>query len=545
MASNGIDFVIGGKDQASPVMSSVEKSLGRMERKTDSLGQSTASLTKMTGALAVAYGAVKAGMALVGGIDAVNDAYDTQTKAVRDLNNALELQGANVGAESARLQQFAADMQDLTGIGDEVTMGLIKQAQTMGVATDQLDDMARAGIGLGEAFGTSAEGGMEMMRQAQLRNFDAFEAMFPQMRYMRSHNEKMAFATELAAKGLQQQADAANSVEGMSGRASGALGDLMEMVGSLLAPVRILISAGLMTLAESLQTVLAPASEYATGVLENIGPMVEWVQGKVVEGVNLMVKAFTFYEVVLTNLDSAWQIVASQAELYMLQISGVIEHALTVQIPAYVSWFGENFVNLMSDAVSLAATAYINHVAKIVDASVALWDFLASGGKSDILGELGKISGRSYLEGFESSLTSLPDIAVRKLTEREKELKDTVGELGAKLGEEFARRVEDRMVTIDKFTEEEAADLSGKIDVKFDQKNLAQQTVQATQGRLLTRGAGTSVVDLLREILAESKDMPKKKDRAGNVIALDDSSRGILGTIAENTSKSLQMERVV
>jgi ABC-type enterochelin transport system substrate-binding protein len=61
--SNGIDFVIGGKDQAKPAMSSVEKSLTRLEQKTDSLKKSTLSLSKVTGALAAAYVAVKASMA--------------------------------------------------------------------------------------------------------------------------------------------------------------------------------------------------------------------------------------------------------------------------------------------------------------------------------------------------------------------------------------------------------------------------------------------------------------------------------------------------
>jgi hypothetical protein len=59
----------------------------------------------------------------------------------------------------------------------------------------------------------------------------------------------------------------------------------------------------------------------------------------------------------------------------------------------------------------LAYTVVSNHVTKIVDAFTALWEFIASGGTSDVLGQLGEISGRSYLAGFESSLTALPDIA--------------------------------------------------------------------------------------------------------------------------------------
>jgi hypothetical protein len=232
--SNGIDFVIGGKDQAKPAMSSVEKSLTRLEQKTDSLKKSTLSLSKVTGALAAAYVAVKASMAAIKGVGQLNAAYDTQTEAVKGLEVALRLQGAAVDVESKRLQAFASDMQKLTGIGDESTIAMMQRAAMMGVATDQLDDMAKAGIGLGEVMGTSAESGMESMRRATEGNFQQFERTFPAMRQMATDAEKLAFLSEMAAKGLTAKAEAGDRVAGMGQRASGAVGDLMESSGRCL-----------------------------------------------------------------------------------------------------------------------------------------------------------------------------------------------------------------------------------------------------------------------------------------------------------------------
>jgi hypothetical protein len=63
------------------------------------------------------------------------------------------LQGVAVDVESKRLQAFASDMQKLTGVGDEVTLGLMRQAAMLGVDADQLDDAAKAAIGLSEATG--------------------------------------------------------------------------------------------------------------------------------------------------------------------------------------------------------------------------------------------------------------------------------------------------------------------------------------------------------------------------------------------------------
>ena len=509
--SNGIDFVIGGKDNAKPAMSSVEQSLQRLEKKTDSLGKSTKLLTTITGGLAAAYASVKSAMALLAGLDKINAAYDESAGAVKGLETALRLNGASVEVESERLQKFASSMQSMIGAEDDATLAMMKQAQMMGVATEDLDDMAKAAIGLGEAMGTSAESGMEMMRKAQEGNFIGLQKALPQLRDMATNEEKLAAVTALAAKGLEAKADASHRVAGMGERANNALGDLMESVGALLAPVRILISAGLTKLYESLSTLLIPAVEYAEEVLTNIGPVMEWVQQKVVDGVNMMVAAFTFFEVILTNLDSVWAIVVAQSELWILQLVGVIEHALTVAIPAYAEWFGQNFGNLIRDGLDLAYRFVVDRITKIKDAFVALWEYVASWGETDILGQLGEIGGRSFLDGFESSLTDLPDIAGRTISDREKELSEKIGQVGANLGDEFSRKMAERMLQagdgvsdafnkeIDlkvKKTVDEAAGTSGG-------KGGSQSgNLTASESRLLTRGSSDGVKELWERAVA-------------------------------------------
>lgn len=543
--SNGIDFVIGGKDQAKPAMSSVEQSLQRLEKKTDSLGKSTKLLTSITGGLAAAYASVKSAMALLAGLDKINAAYDESANAVGGLETALRLQGANVEIESARLQSFASDMQSLIGAEDDATLAMMKRASMMGVATADLDDMAKAAIGLGEAMGTDAESGMDMMRRAQEGNFIAFQKMFPAMRSMTTDTEKLAFVTELAAKGLEAKADASNRVAGMGERANNAIGDLMESVGALLAPVRILISAGLTTLAESLSTLLIPAVEYAKEVLANIGPIMDYVKSKVIDGVNVIVAAFTFFEVILTNLDSVWQMVVSQSELYILQLVGVIEHALTVAIPEYALWFAENFVNIMRDGVMLAYTVVTNHVQKIIDAFKALSDFIASGGTTDVLGQLGEISGRSWLEGFESSLTDLPSIMGRTISEREKELGETIGRVGGSLGDEFNRKFEERMI---KAGGKIIEGLDNDIDLKMNKENKAKRndgtigtSINAMESRLLTRGPASTVAEVMQQILQEVKKLVVKPNMDGDAKANIDAIKKAAQDAAKNKILAVQI----
>jgi len=509
MSTNGIDFVIGGKDQAKPAMSSVEKSLERLEKKTDSLGSATNRLAKVTGALVGAYAAFKGVMAMIGGVDRLNAAYDQQAESVKGLEVALKLQGASVDVESARLQKFAGDMQKLTGVGDEVTIGLMKQASMLGVTADQLDDTAKAAIGLSEATGKSLDESLKLVQSSLAGQFGAFGEIIPAINDMKTKEEQLHAVLELSSKGLKAKAEASNTVAGMAERASGAVGDLMESVGALLAPVRILISTGIKTLAEALQTLLVPAVAYAEEVLANIGPLMDWVKEKIVQGVNAIVAAFTFFEVILTNLDSVWALVVAQTELYMLQISGAIMHALTEVIPAYASWFADNFGNLMRDGLNLAYTITVNRITKIVDAFKALWEFIASGGSSNLLGKLGAIAGRSYLEGFESSLTALPEIAGRTLSDREKQLSETIGEIGANLGEQFANKFRERMVGVgDDLTDELDRDFELKLSKRND--GTFGTTINATESRLLTRGPGSTIPDLLKR-MAETLDKIAKQ----------------------------------
>jgi hypothetical protein len=319
---------------------------------------------------------------------------------------------------------------------------------------------------------------------------------------------------------------------------------LMETFGTIIAPIRVFINAGLQQLAESLQSVLAPAAEYAKTVLANIGPIMDWVKEKVIQGIGLIVGAFTFLETILTNLGSVWELVRAYAESAMLGVSGTVMHALTVVVPAYAKWFAENFVNLMRDGLMAAFTVVSNHIKKIVDAFQALWNFIASGLQTDVLGQLGEISGRSYLEGFQSSLTALPQIAARQLSQREQDLADKMAKIGGRLGTEFSQSFEERMTGLGSSLSDEMSSAAKGIDLK-GRPGATMNVIQATQGRLLTRGPGTSIPNLMQEIIQLLKNPPPPKPPGGNIhVQIDSSQMQTWEQIRDNTSKTLQMEAI-
>ena len=543
MATNGIDFVIGGKDKATAAFTSTEKGLSRLEAGTKSLKTATSSLMTAMAPLLAVLAAVKTVMAAVGGVKAANEAYDAQTESVKKLNSALQIRGQQ--SASAAMQQVAKDLEKLTGVSDNATLALMNQAQSMGFATSAMDDAAKAATGLSEVTGKSTSESLGDMKAALEGNFEAFYGLNPQIRFMASNQQRMAAVMAIVNQGLQQQSQDMGTVSGSGRRADTAMTSLMETFGKIIAPIRVLINAGLQQLSESLTGLLAPAADYAAQVLENIGPIMDWVKQKVVDGINIIIGAFTFLETILTNLGDVWELAKAYAESAMLGIVGAVMHAFTVELPAYASWFAENFVNLLRDGLSLAFTVVVNQIAKIVDAFEALWNFIASGGQTDVMRQLGDIAGRSYLEGFQSSLTALPDIAGRQLSEREKDLADKIGAIGGRLGKEFSDKMSERMVGVGGELSEEMQAVTRGIELK-GRPSVMNQGTSVTQGRLLTRGPGTQLMGKLDQIIRLLQSPPKKDKEDGRPgVRLDKDAVDMLRGIRDNTAGKLQLEAIV
>jgi hypothetical protein len=540
--------VIGGKDNATSAMSSVEKSLTRLEAKTDSLGRSTLSLTKLTAGIAGAYALFSGAMASLSGLSKAIDDFDRVGETIRQLDQSMQLNG---GASKELLNEYTAlsdTLEVLTNVEAETTQEMMRQAAIMGVSNDQLDDMAIAAIGLSEAMGMPLDTAMEKVRLATEGNFRAFEKLIPSMKTMATDEEKLAAVMELSARGMSMKEEASKSAAGVAEQMGHRWGTFMEVIGGILSPIRQLVNYGIIVLADAMTQVLGPATEYSQSMLENMGPLMDYVKDKVIEGINLIVGAFTFFEVVVTNLDSVWQLAVAQSELWMLQLVGSVMHAFTVAIPAYLEWFGGNFVNLLRDAFNGAYAIVVNGITNIKDAMVALFEYLASWGDTDLMSQLGEIGGRSLLEGFKSSLTDFPEIAARVITDREQELAQTIGQVGANLGDEFNRKMAERMITAGAGVANELSkNIELKVKTAMDDATGAgasgaagsgTQQLNAAESRLLTRGPADRGNELLeRAVAALQKIMASSSATATATNSADTK----LGFIDDNTSNTVQM----
>jgi hypothetical protein len=384
------------------------------------------------------------------------------------------------------------------------------------------------------------------MKSALEGNFEAFHGINPQIMFMRTNQEKLAAVMAIANQGLQQQSQDMGTVAGSGRRADSAMGSLMESFGKIIAPIRVLINAGLTQLATALDSLLIPVVQYATSILENIGPVMEWVQGKVAAAINVMIGAFTFFEVILTNLGSVWEIVKAAAELAMIKVSESVMHTLTKVIPAYAMWFGENFINLIKDAFN-GVIAVITNAGRIIGEMVyQIFSFIASGGEGGIEGlmsSLGKAASISLLDGFKSSLTSLPEIAERQMTAREKDLAEKIGAVGGRLGQEFSDKMSERMLGVGSALGDEVKAATSDINLK-GRAAIITQGIQVTEGRLLTRGPGSSIPNKMDEIINLLKRPPKPPEKQKILVQIDEQQMRTWDMIQENTSNTVQMEAI-
>jgi hypothetical protein len=523
-----IQYTIGAKDNATPAIDKVGGALDKLTAKTKEAGDtaqksmnritlSFADLAKGAGVIAVANLAVqglqKAWSSFTGSLAGASAAYDTQVEAVKGLETALRLNGEEVSGQSATLQKFAGDLQALTGVGDEVTLGLMKQASMLGVSADKLQDTAKAAIGLAEATGGDLEAGLRAARLAQEGNFTALQKIIPALKDAATDEEKLAMVQAFATKGLEAKVDASNRLVGAEERAAGAVGDLMEVVGSLLAPVREVIAIGIKAMAEALTGILAPAATYVADLFEKWKPII--VQA-IEDAVNAVVAGITIAEVIFANFGSVVGMVIDSIKLKYETYRADTEHLFVTTIPAYLTWFADNFFNIIETAFSAVYTVISNHISKISDAFTAFWNFIASRGGTDLLGQLGEIAGRSYLDGFSSSIESMPTVAERALTEREQELQNKIGETAGNLAKQFNEKFAERAIRLGEGVGDNlAAGIDLALKKQIDDAKLTDgisalankgsqiASLSATESRLLTRGPGSreTVEDLLKQVI--------------------------------------------
>jgi hypothetical protein len=562
-----IDITIGAQDKASDILRRVDhqvskltSSVGHMADKSNTstrvINASFASVATAAAGIGAAIGAVKGITAAFDGLLDAAVAYQKQEEAARGMTDAQ--------------LQLAASLQKATNVGDEATLALMKQAEFLGISKDLSGEATTAAIGLAEAFGISQTDALKKVSQAMQGNAGALGEYLPAIRNASTEAERMTLVNDAAAKGLLKLQEDSLTTKGVMERSAGAFGDLQEKIGAMVDPILAVVYKGLAVFAETLQVSIMPAVDRVVGGFSSMKPMLESVENGfktlgVVAGVYLeaaasvagsffqtftggalglesttagidavikqMAKGFigtiTFMEVGWTNLGKVFELGVDSILLPLETMRADLEHVLTVQVPTYAKWFGENILNISQDYLSATATVFANFADKIGNIWSTLSDFVTSGfegGMEALSANLGEAMAGSLLEGFQAKTESLPEIAERAITSKERTLGVRMATIGADLAGQFNEKFNERIKALE-FDTSAAIEvsapklesiLSGADALKGVESQLSVSIpqLQADEQRLLTRGRGddpnAKVAQNTKQIADEFKTLPNR-----------------------------------
>src|SRR5690606_20844225 len=129
------------------------------------------------------------------------------------------------------------------------------------------------------------------------------------------------------------------------------------------------------------------------------------------------------------NMGAIGVLVWEKSKLAAVSFWEDLKFMFTEQIPSVLTWFADNWQNILFTAVDYALTLFINLGKNIR----ALWD----GVLSFIAGEGLNVNFTPLTEGFVNSVSEPPDLGERELTEPETQLQSNIDKLGGNLSMQF------------------------------------------------------------------------------------------------------------
>ncbi len=497
--ANDVDIVIGAKNQASKILDDVGRSTQMLATNVASSAEkikvSFAAIAAPLAAIGTAIAAFKGGGELISFLTSSAQAFGDSEEASRKLSLAIDLNGESSQSSMERHSALADTLQRTMNIEDEVTKGLMAQASMLGVADDKLDDTTKAAIGLATAMGTSLDDGLAKVRKALDGNFTSIERQIPAIKALKTEEGKFAAILSLSEKGLMQKAASSDMASQADERAMLAIGELMESVGAAVLPLQAMAYQGLEIVATSINTAFGPA-------LKNAGTAIDRLNVRVLSGFKSVaigvVTAGTILEVAWENLGNLAAIASASVILSLETMRADAQNALTVAIPAYVIWFGDNFSNLITDACAAVIKTFENMGKIVGEIFAAIWLVIAG---EQTVGEamenIGRAAGRGLLDGFKATTKELPDVLTRALTDTEKSMTSFLSTASNNIAGQLDSKLTERLKAVnDALAPKEEDDEAKKIGKNFrmnkagekKEKQDTESILTATESRLLTRG---------------------------------------------------------
>lgn len=205
-----------GMDKA---IKSIGKKMGKMGKNFEKLGKSLS--LKLTAPL-VGFGALSV------------KAFAEQEKAEASLRAALQASGQEVDNNFSRLRRMASAIQDVTVVGDEMSLSLAQQGISMGLSAEKMDEAVRGAIGLSEAYDIELKTAMRAATGALQGQTEMLTRYIPELKNIEDPAERVALVQLKMAEGFSIAEAEAKTTGGRLKQLNNEMGDFQETIGGLL-----------------------------------------------------------------------------------------------------------------------------------------------------------------------------------------------------------------------------------------------------------------------------------------------------------------------
>jgi hypothetical protein len=190
-------------------------------------------LRSTLGKIAAAAGAVGVALSARG----IAQAFATQEQAEMKLRGALVANGRAVEALHADYKAFASELQGITVVGDETTLGMLQTAESLGLTGEAAKTAVKEAIGLGRALGMSEKSAIRYTASLAEGDTMMLNRYMPALKEIEDQAERVAKAHEMLGKMFGVATEESQSTTGAYTQMKNAVGDVMEKIGETFAEV--------------------------------------------------------------------------------------------------------------------------------------------------------------------------------------------------------------------------------------------------------------------------------------------------------------------
>lgn len=427
------------------------------------LSGARSSLSSFVGGAAKLLGPLAAGIGAVWGGSKAVSAYKTQLQAQQKLQAVLKATGGAAELSAQEIADFASQRQGITNFSDEATIAASGVLATFKeIKGDIFKDALVAGQDMAAVLGTDMQGSMIQLGKAlndPMRGITALsragvsftEQQKEQIRTMQEAGD-IAGAQRIILAELQGEfGGAAEAMADPWTQMQNALGDVGEMFGSLLLPGINVVSSAITTgvgyltqYTDTFKSMGITAAAWLTQIGKAWLTYITKVGTLVSAGVSFIWDAFTdLFNFVAGDGGMSFVDLGVEAVVTMSHITDIIKLAavdwtlslvkfgndaafwFTDKLPAYVTWFADNWKDILFTAGDYALTVFINLGENIRSLWDATLDFIAGRGFD--------FDWTPLTEGAASAIKEMPDIPERAATAFENALQADVDSMGMAL----------------------------------------------------------------------------------------------------------------